>query len=118
MFCLIRLTYFWPHIVWRKCVRNRLPDHRFFFRVVVLVTADTFADPGLGNTLRIAYRHYLMFEGEIPRRCGAGVEMLMEPHIRRDDHRPQFPVVSLRLAALPAHQAVNLNPQDDELRNR
>ena len=60
----------------------------------------------------------LVLEGEVARRRGAGVEVLVEPHVRRHDQRADLPLVALRLLALRPHQRIALAGQDDDVRAR
>ena len=56
-----------------------------------------------------------MLEREIARRRLAGIEVLVEPHIRRDDERADLPVVALGLLAFRPHQRIALAGQDDNV---
>jgi hypothetical protein len=91
------------------------PRLRVLVRVVDLVAAKPLADPGLRHALGIADRDALVLEGEIARRCGAGVEMLMEPHVRRHDHGADLPLVIARLVAFRPHQRIAFAGQDDHM---
>src|SRR5919204_2296797 len=82
--------------------------HRYLVGIVDLITTETPADPGLGHALGIADGDALVLEGEIARRGGAGVEVLVEPHVRRHDQRADLPIVTLRRIALRPHQRVAL----------
>src|SRR5690348_14600647 len=50
--------------------------------VVDLVAAEALADPRLRHALRVADCNALVLEGEIARRRGASIEMLVQPHVR------------------------------------
>jgi hypothetical protein len=75
-----------------------------------LVAPDAAADPGLRHALGVADRHHLMLEGEIVRRRGAGVEMLMQPHVGRHDQRADLPLVAARRITCPGKRFVTLTP--------
>src|SRR5438309_742781 len=51
----------------------------------------------------------------VARRCGPGIEVLVEPEVGRHEHRALAPVVALRLLALWPHQAEPLAAQDDDV---
>src|ERR1051325_10267689 len=59
--------------------------------VVDLVATQPLADPGLRHALGVADRHALVLESEITRRRRSGVEVLMQPHVRRHDHGADLP---------------------------
>src|SRR4029079_3738355 len=59
---------------------------RMLVGVVDLVAAEPLADPRLRHALRITDGDALVLEGEIARGRRAGVEMLMQPHVRRLNH--------------------------------
>ncbi len=86
--------------------------------VVDLVPADAAADPGLGHALGVAHGDAFGLEGEVARRGRAGVEVLVEPHVGRDDQRALAPVVALRLLAFGPHEAESLAAHHDHERPR
>ena len=73
------------------------------------------ADPGLRHALRVSDRDALVLEGEIARRRRAGVEVLVQPHVRRHDHGADLPLVVARLVALRPHQRIALAGEDDDV---
>jgi hypothetical protein len=91
--------------------------HQFaFVGVVDLVAADTGGDPGLGHALGVADRDAFVFEGEIAARRGAGVEMLVPPHVGRHDHGADLPRVVARFFPVGPHQGIAFARQDDDMR--
>src|SRR5688500_2397296 len=99
-------------------LRKPLPDLGTLVGVVDLVSAQAPADPGLGNALGIADRDALGLEREVARRRGAGIEVLVEPEVRRHDHGAFAPVVALGRLALGPHQAEALSAENDHVRAR
>ena len=101
--------------LFRQRLAEGLAHDRRLVGVVDLVAADPPADPGLRDALRVADRDDLVLEGEVARRGVAGVEVLVEPHVRRNDQRSGLPVVAPRLLALGPHQAEALPAQHDHV---
>ena len=54
---------------------------------------------------------------QITRWLGAGVEMLMKPIGRRNDHAARPPIEPLNLAPLGPHQRIPFAGQDDDVRS-
>jgi hypothetical protein len=75
-------------------VGEPLAHLRRLVRIVDLVAADAAADPGLRHALGVADRDSLALEGEVAGGRRAGVEVLVEPHVGRDDERAFLPVVA------------------------
>src|SRR4051812_2656625 len=115
---LVRLVHLRLQAVLGQGLREGLAHVRRLVGVVDLVAADALADPGLRHALRVADRHDLVLEGEVAGRLGPGVEVLVVPHVRRDDQRAGTPLVAGRLLALGPHEAVALAGQDDHVRAR
>ena len=101
-----------------ELLRELLARLRVLVGVVDLVAAVPLADPGLRHALRVADRDALVLEGEIARRRRAGVEVLMQPHVRRHDHGADLPLVVARLVALRPHQRIAFAGEDDDMRAR
>src|SRR5205807_1230420 len=95
-FLRISLIHARGETVLGKLLGEDFAHHRDLVGVVDLVAAETPADPGLGHALCVADGDALVLEGEVPRRGGAGVEVLVEPHVRRHDQRADLPIVLLR----------------------
>src|SRR5262249_3638785 len=64
-----------------QLIGEHSPHHRHLVGIVDLIAAEAPADPRLGHALRVADGNDLVLEGEIARGRGAGVEMLVEPHV-------------------------------------
>src|ERR1700719_4560549 len=76
--------------VFGERVGEQLAHSRMLVGVIDLGAAEAPADPGDRHALRIARRPVL--EGEIARRRRAGIEMLMEPHVRRYHQGADLPL--------------------------
>ena len=98
-----------------KLLLEFLARLRVLVGVVDLVAAEPLADPGLRHALGVADRDALVLEGEIARRRCAGVEVLVQPHVRRHDHGADLPLVVARLVALRPHQRIAFAGQDDHM---
>src|SRR5437879_4770985 len=87
----------WAEAMLGQCFREHLAHHRRLVSVVDLVAAEPSADPRQWHALAVARRR--MLEREIARRHWPGIEMLMEPGVRRHDQGAVLPVIALGLLA-------------------
>src|SRR5450759_3130029 len=97
LFHLVGLVHVRLQATFGKGCSKQLSDHWRLVGIINLIAADPFADPGLGNTLRITDCDAFVLKSQIARGRGSGIEMLMEPHVWRHDHRSNLPIVATRL---------------------
>src|ERR1700738_858366 len=82
------------------------------------IAAEPAADPGFGHALCVSNGYALVLEGEITRRGGAAVEMLMKPHVRGNDQRADLPIIAARLIAFRPHRRIAPARENDDVGTR